>query len=73
MDGLTTILIIAYSAWAIYSGYKVVSGRSEWLDRKSPVNMIVKALLCVVVGYVIGGFYLIFLVLKFIFGIGKNL
>lgn len=61
-----TLLILAYTAWAIYSGYKVLSGRSEWLDRKAPLNMIVKIVLSVVVGYVIAAFYLIYLMLKFL-------
>lgn len=64
---IVTILIIAYSAWAIYSGFKVLTGRSAWLDTKAPVNMIVKILLSVVVGYAIGAFYLIYLILKLIF------
>lgn len=63
---METVLILAYTAWAIYSGYKVLSGRSEWLDRRAPLNMIVKIALSVVVGYVIGAFYLIYLILKFL-------
>lgn len=66
MDGLIPILIIAYTAWAIYSGFKIVSGRSEWLDRKEPINIIVKVLVCIVVGYIVGAFYLIYLILKLI-------
>ena len=61
---METVLILAYTAWAIYSGYKVLSGRSEWLDRRAPLNMIVKIALSVVVGYVIAAFYLIYLILK---------
>ena len=60
------VLILAYTAWAIYSGYKVLSGRSELLDRRAPLNMIVKIALSVVVGYVIAAFYLIYLILKFL-------
>ena len=63
---METILIFAYTAWAIYSGYKVLSGRSEWLDRRAPLNIIVKIALSVVVGYVIAAFYLIYLILKFL-------
>ena len=63
---METVLILAYTAWAIYSGYKVLSGRSEWLDRRAPLNMIVKIALSVVVGYVIAAFYLIYLILKFL-------
>lgn len=60
-------LILAYTAWAIYSGYKIVSGRSEWLDRRSPVNMIVKAIVCIIVGYIVGVFYLIYLIIRLLF------
>lgn len=63
---METVLILAYTVWAIYSGYKVLSGRSEWLDRRAPMNMIVKIALSVVVGYVIAAFYLIYLILKFL-------
>ena len=63
---METVLILAYTAWAIYSGYKVLSGRSEWLDRRAPLNMIVKIALSVVVGYVIAAFYLIYLILNFL-------
>ena len=61
-----TVLVLAYTAWAIYSGFKVLSGRSEWLDRSAPLNMIVKIVLSILVGYVIGAFYLIYLILKFL-------
>lgn len=63
---METVLVLAYTAWAIYSGYKVLSGRSEWLDRRAPINIVVKVVLSVVVGYVIAAFYLIYLILKFL-------
>ena len=28
------IIILIYSAWAIYSRFKVLTGRSAWLDTK---------------------------------------
>lgn len=58
-----TILLIAYCAWAIFSGYRVVSGHSEWLDRNAPMNAIVKFCVCTFVGGFIGGFYLIYFIL----------
>lgn len=64
MDGIWTIVILAYTAWAIYTGYKFLSGRSEWLDRKAPLNMIVKIILSIVVGYFVAAFYLIYLILR---------
>lgn len=66
-NSAVVIIVLIYSAWAIYSGFKVLTGRSAWLDTKAPVNMIVKIALSVVVGYVIGVFYLIYLILKLIF------
>lgn len=63
-NGVIAIIVLIYSVWAIYSGFKVLTGRSVWLDTKAPVNMIVKILLSVVIGYVIGVFYLIYLIFK---------
>lgn len=63
---METILILAYTAWAIYSGYRVLTGRFEWLDRKAPLNVIVKIILSITTGYVIGAVYLMFLVFKLI-------
>lgn len=68
---METVLILAYTAWAIYSGYKFLSGRSEWLDKSAPLNIIVKIMLSVAVGYVIAAFYLIYLILKFLGIIGR--
>ena len=64
--GLLAIIIIAYSAWAIYSGYKFLTGRSPWLDQKALKNRIVKVLLSIVVGYFIGAFYLIIVIFKIV-------
>lgn len=63
---METVLILTYTLWAIYSGYKVLSGRSEWLDRSAPLNIIVKIALSVIVGYVVAVFYLIYLSSKFL-------
>ena len=65
-DSIVTILALAYTAWAIYSGYKFLSGRSEWLDQKAPLNMIVKIALSIVIGYVIGAFYLFFKIINLV-------
>ena len=55
-----------YTGWAIYSGYSILTGRSEWLDRRAPLNIAVKAVLSIVVGYVIAMFYLLYLLFKFL-------
>ena len=61
---MSTILVLAYTVWAFYSGFKVLSGRSEWLDRVAPLNLIVKIALSLVVGYIIAAFYLGYLLIK---------
>ena len=66
MNGIWTVIILAYTAWAIYSGYKFLSGRSEWLDKRAPPNIIVKIILSIIVGYFIAAFYLIYLIFKFL-------
>ena len=58
------VLGFVYIIWAVYSGYKFMTGRNEWLDTKAPINMIVKFIVCSLVGVVIGAFYLIYLILK---------
>lgn len=68
MDTLVgVVLILAYMAWSVYAGWKVLSGRSEWLDRNAPLNKVVKFIVCFAVGQVIGTFYLIYLIFKLIF------
>ncbi len=71
MDGFWTIIILIYTAWAIYSGYKILSGRSEWLDRHTPLNIMIKIILSIIVGYFIAAFYLIYLIFKFVFALTK--
>ena len=59
-----TVLILVYMALAIYSGFNFLSGRSEWLDRQAPLNIVCKIIMGVVVGYFIAAFYLIYLIFK---------
>ena len=65
---MEALLVIAYTAWAVFSGWKFLSGRSEWLDAPKTANRIIKILLSVVIGWVIGAFYFIYWVLK-LFGL----
>lgn len=58
------ILLLVYIVWSTYAGWKVISGRVEWLERNETVNRIVKALIALVLGQFIGAFYLIYLILK---------
>ena len=63
---METILVLAYTIWSFYSGYRFLSGRSEWLDRQAPLNIIIKMILSLMSGYVIAAFYLVYLMLKVI-------
>lgn len=55
-----TVIAIVYTLWAIYSGYKVMSHRSDW----GKMNIVFKVVLVVIVGYLVGAFYFIHVVLK---------
>lgn len=62
------LLVLAYTGWATFSGWKFLTGRSAWLDSPEMPNKIVKIALSIVVGWVIGAFYFIYWVLK-LFGL----
>ena len=66
MDTLTIVILI-YSVWAFYSGWKVLTGRSEFLDRKAFPSVMLKIVLSFVVGSVYGVIYFIALIFK-VFG-----
>ncbi len=63
---MINIILIIYTVWAIYSGYKVVTGRSVWLDGTGVLNIICKAIISVAVGYVYGAIYLLVIIIKFL-------
>lgn len=62
MEGL--IFFLLYSAWAVYSGYKNVNGKYEWLEQPQISSKICKALFVLGAGYVFGAFYFIKWILK---------
>ena len=64
------IIEIIYLIFAVFSGYKFLTGKSEWLDRDGAVNKITKILLSLIVGFFIAGFYLFYLIFKFIGTLG---
>lgn len=68
---IIVIIICIYTVWGIYSGFKFLSGRSKWLDTKRPLNVIVKCLLSLLIGYIIAAFYLIYLIIKAIARVSK--
>ncbi len=58
------LIFIIYSAWAIYSGYKFINGRYEWMERNETKSKVCKVLAILGAGYVIGAFYFCSLVIK---------
>ena len=63
------IIFLVYSVWALYSGYKMINGKYEWLERQETTNRVCKWLVILGAGYVIGAFYLVWAVIKFAFRI----
>lgn len=57
MEALIVIAILLYTAWAVFSGYKFLTGKNEWLDQRNPVAVITKVFLSVIIGYVIAIVY----------------
>ena len=60
--GGESILICIYMVWALFVGYRLMRGRSEWWDRKKWSSRIVKFFVCWFVGGITGAFYLVYLV-----------
>lgn len=60
------IIAMAYLGWAVMVGYHLMSYRSVWLDDRGLPNRIVKFILSFIVGSLVGGFYLFWLIFKFI-------
>ncbi len=58
------IFVLIYEVVSIFSGYQVLSGRSEWLDTPAPLNAIVKFVVCLAVGNLIAAFYVFILMVK---------
>lgn len=59
-----TLIVIAYSAWAVYSGWKFMQGRVAYLEQPGVLNKILKALCAILVGYVVGVLQFIALIFK---------
>ena len=67
MNSTEIVLIIIYEGLSIFSGYRILSGRSEWLDTPAPLNAIVKFVVCLLVGNLIAAFYVAILIFKLAF------
>lgn len=62
-DSLGTVLILGYTVWAIYSGWKFVSNKIPSLNEPGGLYLTGKIVLSVLIGYVIGAFTLLGLIL----------
>lgn len=54
MDGILPVIVLAYTGWAIYSGWKFVTNRIPALNERKGLVIAAKVVLSVVIGYVIG-------------------
>ena len=60
------VLFLIYEVWAVYSGYKVMTGRSKWLEQDKPLNKIVKFGICLLLGNFVAVFYIFVVLTKLI-------
>ena len=51
---METLIIVAIWLWGAYKGWGILTGKMEWLDKKEPVNLIVKGSICIVLGAIFG-------------------
>lgn len=52
MDFVTIIGIVLW-AWGSYKGWDMISNKDwEWLNRKEPLNYVVKGAVCILLGFV---------------------
>ena len=58
------VLILIYEVWAVYSGYRVMSGRIGWLEENGIINKIIKFGVCWFIGNLIAAFYLLYAIFK---------
>lgn len=65
--GVFEIIIIAYTIWAWFAGWKFITGRIAWCEQSGIPNKVVKLSLSIAVGYIIGAFYLVYLIFKLVF------
>lgn len=58
------VLALAFFCWAMYSGWNWVSGRYEILERQTILSKVLKIVVVIVIGWVIGAIYLLKLAFK---------
>lgn len=63
---MEAVFLLIYMVWSTYAGWKVLSGRSEWLEKDATLNKVVKVIVCFFVGQIIGAFYLIYWIMNLV-------
>lgn len=58
------VIFLVYCVWAIYSGYKFVDGRWAFLEKKKPLNVILKILMIIIMGSWYGFINLLYYIIK---------
>ena len=66
---MEVVLVIAYLVWSYFVGHRLLTDRFLWLEEPHHVNKICKIALCLVIGYFIGGLYLIYLLIRLLWSI----
>jgi hypothetical protein len=54
MNSYIFAAVVLYTAWAIYSGYKYVNGRYQWLEQPEIAHRICKYVAILGMGYIVG-------------------
>ena len=59
------ILLIIYCAWAVYAGLKFIKKKGWFAEAEKGLNelYIRKIIVAFIIGYIIGGFYLVIVIL----------
>ena len=53
MNSYIFAAVVLYTAWAIYSGYKYVNGRYQWLEQPEIAHRICKYVAILGMGYIV--------------------
>ena len=59
MNDILPVIVLIYTGWAIYSGWKFVTNRIPALNERKGVKVAGKVVLSVMIGYVIGAITLV--------------
>jgi uncharacterized membrane protein YwzB len=62
-----SIIVIVYMIWAIYSGWKFINGRFDFLEKKEAQYKILKVIIAILIGIVYGFINMFIALLKWIF------